>query len=273
MARQWRLIVDSPADGAHNMAVDEALLTSVLQGISMPVLRLYAWSPPCLSLGYGQRASDADLERIAAFGWQLVRRPTGGRAILHTDELTYSVCLPADHPLVEGDVVQSYRRLSEALLVGLRLLGAQPQAQRAAHGGTNGPVCFETPSHYEITVEGRKLIGSAQVRRKEHHGGVLQHGTLPLYDDITRICDALSYHEPEERAAAKTQVSLRACTLQDVLGYRVAWQAAASAIAQGFATTFDLEFTESLLSPEESAHAAHLAAQVYSHESWTFKRQ
>ena len=91
------------------MAADMALLQAVGAGLTAPVLRLYAWSPPCLSLGYGQHVSEADRGRLAALGWGIVRRPTGGRAILHTDELTYSVALPADHPLAAGSVVESYR--------------------------------------------------------------------------------------------------------------------------------------------------------------------
>jgi lipoate-protein ligase A len=225
-----------------------------------------------LSLGYGQRASDADLERIAAFGWHLVRRPTGGRAILHTDELTYSVALPASHPLVEGDVVQSYRRISAALLYALESLGAQPQAERAAHGGAHGAVCFETPSHYEITIGGRKLIGSAQVRRKDHHGGVLQHGTLPLYGDITRICEVLAYPSPEARAAAKSQVALRALTLEEALQRPITWDQAAEAVVKGFAAEFELDFQHSRLSADEAAHAQELADRVYASEQWTFKR-
>ncbi|MFN8375762.1 MAG: biotin/lipoate A/B protein ligase family protein [Anaerolineae bacterium] len=273
MARQWRLIWDAPTEGARNMAVDEALLASVASGDSVPVLRLYQWSPPCLSLGYGQRAADADLERIHAFGWQLVRRPTGGRAILHTDELTYSVSLPADHALVEGDVVQSYRRISEALLAALRILGAQPQAEPAKDSKSGiGPVCFETPSHYEITVGGRKLIGSAQVRRKEYNGGVLQHGTLPLYGDISRICDALTYAHAGDREEAKAQVQARALTLETALGYRVTWEEAAEAVIQGFQDTFDLELVDSALSPDEAEHAAQLTTEVFGHETWTFKR-
>jgi lipoyl(octanoyl) transferase len=272
MARQWRLITTPPVEGTYNMAIDEALLASVARGDSAPVLRLYAWSPACLSLGYGQRVSDADLERIGAMGWQIVRRATGGRAILHTDELTYSVSLPADHPLVEGDVVQSYRRISEALLVALKLLGAQPQAERATHGGSNGAVCFETPSHYEITVDGRKLIGSAQVRRKDHNGGVLQHGTLPLRGDIARICDALVYTNRDEREEAKAQVRARALTLEDALGYTVTWEDTAAVVVLGFAETFDLAFEESNLSDVEVERAERLAAEVYGSDGWTFKR-
>src|SRR5690606_19737780 len=97
--RQWRLLVDSPMMGAYNMAIDEILMLSVSEGESLPTLRLYDWSPLCLSLGYGQRLRDADLARIEAHGWQIVRRPTGGKAILHGNELTYSVALPKEHEL------------------------------------------------------------------------------------------------------------------------------------------------------------------------------
>jgi lipoate-protein ligase A len=271
MYSQWHLIYDCPSFGAYNMAADDALLTAVAKGDSPPVLRLYAWSPPCLSLGYGQRASDADFERIAAFGWHIVRRPTGGRAILHTDELTYSVILPTDHPLVEGSVVESYRRISEGVQTALRILGVSPQAERAAHGGTNGAVCFETPSHYEITVNGRKLVGSAQLRRKEP-GGVLQHGSIPLHGDIARICDALVYASELEREQAKTQVRARATTLADVLGESVSWQTAADALVNGFGQTFNIDFSETSLSPEQRAHAERLTADIYAAEAWTLKR-
>jgi lipoate-protein ligase A len=155
--RQWRLIDDFPAFGTRNMAVDEAILQSVTEGRALPTLRLYSWNPPCLSLGYGQKSSDVDFERAAALGWQVVRRPTGGRAILHTDEMTYSLSLPVDDDLAAGTVIDSYRRISTALIAGLSRLGIQPGADRRTEPSARiGPVCFEIPSHYEITVEGRK---------------------------------------------------------------------------------------------------------------------
>src|SRR5512141_1099177 len=99
MIEHWRLITDGPQTGARNMAIDEALLIAVGAAQSVPVLRLYAWEPACLSLGYAQAGAEVDCERLESHGWHVVRRMTGGRAILHTDELTYSVTLPLDHPL------------------------------------------------------------------------------------------------------------------------------------------------------------------------------
>ncbi len=277
--RQWRLIYDQPTlgapNGARNMAVDAAILAAVSAGDAPerqpPTLRLYGWTPPCLSLGYGQHAREADADRLAARGWGIVRRPTGGRAILHADELTYSVALPADHPLARIGLVESYRQISTALLAALEVLGAQPQADRATQDAQSAPspVCFETPSHYEITVEGRKLVGSAQVRRRE---GLLQHGTLPLAGDITRICDVLVYTDETERRAAKAQVRQRAATLADVTGSVIGWQAAADAVADGFRQALDLVLTPGDLSSRECVDAERFAAEVYGSSDWTFRR-
>jgi len=251
--RQWRLIYDHPTTGAMNMAVDEAILSAVSSGKSLPTLRLYAWWPPCLSLGYGQKSSDVDFKRLAAQGWDIVRRPTGGRAILHGDEVTYCVTLPIDDPLAAGSVIDSYRRISHALVAGLRGMGLQAQAeQRSERIRSNGPVCFETPSHYEITVQGRKLIGSAQARRKQ---GILQHGSLPLYGDLARICDTLVYPDETAREQAKAQVRGRAITLAEALGKGVDWQATADGLVQGFAETFRIEFETGILSAIEQAQA------------------
>ncbi|HLA42925.1 MAG TPA: hypothetical protein VJZ27_05790, partial [Aggregatilineales bacterium] len=122
-----RLIFSSPQDGVTNMAIDQAIMEAVSEHQMPPTLRFYAWEPACLSLGYAQRSRDADLKRIHNQGWQIVRRPTGGRAILHVDELTYSISLPQGHALVSGDIMTSYRRLSDALLLGLRKLGMHPE--------------------------------------------------------------------------------------------------------------------------------------------------
>ena len=254
------------------MAVDCAILAAVAGGEQPPTLRLYGWDPPCLSLGYGQRTRDVDLAALAARGWDLVRRPTGGKAIGHGDELTYSLSLPLDHPLAGGDVLESYRRISAGLLCALTSLGL---AAEAAHQGASarraarGPVCFEIPSHYEISVRGRKLIGSAQLRRQ---GGLLQHGSLPLNGDVGRICDVLSFESEESRTAQKRKVRQRAVTLAQVAGKPLSWSAAAAAIELGFASAFNMEMKPGQLSAAESNRADRLIDERFGNPAWTNKR-
>ncbi|MBL8154142.1 MAG: lipoate--protein ligase family protein [Anaerolineae bacterium] len=271
--RQWRLIDDQPAPGAWNMAVDMAILEAVAAGESLPTLRLYAWNPACLSLGYGQRIADVDHERLLERGWDIVRRPTGGRAILHTDELTYSVALPVADDLAAGTVVESYRRLSRALMSGLEYLGAQLESKPAAQaaGYHLGPVCFETPSHYEITWAGRKLVGSAQVRRA---GGVLQHGSVPLVGDIGRIVDALAYPDEHEREAARAQVRARATSLTEALGQDVFFSQVSAALVMGFQSALQVDFVETAAQPtvSEIARARQLHAEFFAHPPWTSRR-
>src|SRR3990172_5523606 len=175
----WRLFYTPPSNGAWNMAVDESILEHIHRGESRPTLRLYAWNPPCLSLGHAQPFADVDMARLKANGWEVVRRVTGGRAILHTDELTYSVAGSAEEPILAGGVLESYNRLAQALLLAVKNLELSVEMKEATqrNGLDNNPGCFEVPSSYEITVGGKKLIGSAQARKKE---GVLQHGSLPL---------------------------------------------------------------------------------------------
>lgn len=262
----WRLLVDGEADGATNMAVDEAILTAVVEGSSPPTLRLYAWSPPCLSLGRNQPLADADLAACRAAGVDVVRRPTGGRAILHTDELTYSVTLPQGDPRATGDVVTGYRRLSEGLLAGLHLLGAE-----AVQAGVRGPaadptaICFQTPSDYEIMVGGRKLVGSAQWRAR---GGVLQHGSLPLRGDLARIVAYLPLPEAG-REAQRHHLRARAVTLEEAVGHPIPFAQAAEALAQGFAQALNLALVPGRLTARERALAAELRRSRYAASTWT----
>jgi lipoyl(octanoyl) transferase len=199
-----------------------------------------------------------------------VRRPTGGRAILHTDELTYSLTLPIGDDLAAGTVIDSYRRISNALIAGLSCLGVQPGADRRTEPSAKlGPVCFEIPSHYEITVDGRKLVGSAQLRRQ---AGILQHGSLPLCGDVTRICDVLAYPDEATRATAKSVVLARAITLSDALGTTIAYENVVNAIVAGFAETFAVDFIQYSLTPDEQSHADQLTADVYANPDWTHHR-
>lgn len=252
------------------MAVDEAILESVGSGFSLPTLRLYAWDPPCLSLGYAQPVGDVDLPNISLHGWEIVRRPTGGRAILHTDELTYSVSGTNQDERLCGTVLESYRRLSAALLTALHILGVSadikdylPDEQKPDRGGA---VCFEIPSNYEITFDGRKLVGSAQARRKNM---VLQHGSFPLSGDIARITEALKYDSLATRLRSAEKVRSRATTITSALGSPVSWATAADALASAFAESLNLSLVPSNLTDDEQARAETLLQEKYLNPIWT----
>ena len=279
----WRLIATSPARGAWNMAVDEAILEAVGREEVPATLRLYAWEPACLSLGYAQLVSDVDLEGLATHGWDLVRRPTGGRAILHTDELTYAVIAPYSEPRIAGSVLESYQRLSGALLLALRYLNitaearSQPTLDPSAEATLDAPrprdpnpICFEVPSSYEIVLAGKKLVGSAQARRKE---GVLQHGSLPLYGDLARITQALSLPDEEARHAAAKKLLDHAATVETVLGKTMSWYTAAQAFVLGFEQALDLVLQNDGLTAAELARAAELAEQKYANPEWSNKQR
>ena len=252
------------------MAVDEAILESIGRGEIEPTLRLYSWEPACVSIGYAQSVADIDFNQLYSNGWQIVRRPTGGRAILHTDELTYSVIGGHSEPRLAGSVLESYQRLSTALLKALQILGISAQAfakEISPPAGINqNPVCFEVPSDYEITFQGKKLMGSAQARRKE---GVLQHGSLPLYGDLRRITQVLHYPDEDTRQTAAIRLLERAVTVEGVLGHQVAWDIAARAVSEAFQSTLDIEFSQQDLSKAEEARAQELVVEKYASSTWT----
>ena len=256
------------------MAADESILEHIGRGKAQPTLRLYSWEPACLSLGHAQPFSDIDVERLRARGWEMVRRPTGGRAILHTDEVTYSVIGPVDEPRLAGSVLESYNRLACALLQAVRSLGLDARSKPLSLGMTGGnghspnPVCFEVPSAYEITVDGKKLIGSAQARRKE---GVLQHGSLPLVGDLRRITAALVFPDEASRKEAAERLVTRATTIQTALGRDVSWDEAAQAIIRGFERELGLRLEPGDLSQSEQQRAGELVEKKYGHPDWIMR--
>ena len=257
----WRLIIErEPRTGAENMALDEAIMDAVAAGEALPTLRFYAWEPPCLSLGKRQPLDGVDLARCRADGVDVVRRATGGFAILHTDELTYSIAIRPNDPRSDGAILDAYRKLSQGLMAGLRLLGATPEMNPVVPGGVHNAsaACFEVPSAYEIVMAGRKLIGSAQARPA---GRVLQHGSLPLVGDIARVARYLAYEREDERASLAQHLRERATTARDALGRAVSYDEGAEAMARGFAAALNLTYEPGEPAPAELAVAQSRLAE------------
>jgi len=260
---RFRLLATAPRDGAANMALDEALLWSRLQKVGPPTLRLFGWKPPTLSLGYGQALDGSiDLDAAASMGIGLVRRPTGGSAILHEGpdlELTYSVVgAETDFPGAD-DLFETYRWIGTALAAGLRTLGV-PAAMVPVKPSSSHAMpafCFARTGSYELEVDGRKLVGSAQRRQG---AGFLQHGAVMLgaaFDRLRRV-----FPGEVDPLAGMT-------TLEAVLGRRPSFAETAEALARGFREAHRVELVPGLLDEEETALADRLAREKYATTSWT----
>ncbi len=265
-----RWMEHAAAPGARNMAVDEALMGAARAG--EVVVRLYRWSPPCLSLGRNQRAR-ARFDRDAAeeLGVDVVRRPTGGRSVYHHRELTYAVAAPADR---WGSLRESYRLLNRALLRGLAALGVEAGAAPAS-GRAPGPsprACFRDPLPGEIVVEGRKLVGSAQWRRD---GALLQHGSILLRAEQGMAERLRLRPEGDSGAgpevAGPADVGPAAVALDAVLRRAPAAAALARALREGFARVLDAPSREGALTPAEEERAAELEGR-YRDDGWTWRR-
>lgn len=258
----FRLLDTPPAAGAYNMAVDEALMQSVRAG-GEPVLRFYRWQPGCLSLGRNQPAAGVyDRTRIAEHGLDVVRRPTGGRAVLHRRELTYSVV--AGEGLL-GGLRESYSRINRALAAGLRALGAPVEV--VLESATPAPVptaepCFREPVVGEVVAEGRKLVGSAQVRER---GVMLQHGSLLLHDD-----QALLSHLADDSAALSAARGSPS-TLADFLDPLPDWSTLTAALVAGWGEEFGSDPEPSGLSAAEHASLPELL-EKHQNLEWIWRR-
>lgn len=265
-----RLLVDDPQPGVRNMAVDEALMRSAASGAGAVTLRFYRWEPGCLSFGRNQEASGAyDPAAAADRGIDVVRRPTGGRAVYHHRELTYSVTAPAG---TWGSLRESYRRINAALAAGLRELGVQATCAgddsdgASRHRATPRPTpraCFRDPLPGEVTVDGRKLVGSAQWR---DGGAFLQHGSILLVDE-QYVVDALR----TPGGGAAVGVDSGAISLADLLDEPPPEGMAVDALALGFAGEFGVDVVPGALSAEEGAAIEALASR-FADPAWTWRR-
>jgi lipoate-protein ligase A len=231
----WDLIVDPPATGAANMARDRALLDQLVTGKRPATLRFYSWAPACISLGLGQREDILDLDAVRRAGLDVVRRPTGGQALLHDRELTYSVVASQQDPAVGGTLMQSYHAISEALLAGLGELGVHgegaPCEPRPAAGVT--PVCFASASAEEVLVGGRKLLASAQWRSR---GAFLQHGSLLLEDRQGELPGLM-------RDRAARQVRPVSVSLGELMAEVPSLETLAEVLSRGFRATLGIHLT------------------------------
>jgi len=262
----WRLLHDGRADGPWNMAVDEAMARAVGDGLAPSTLRLYEWSSPTVSLGYLQRAPGGmDLLACRRQGIGVVRRITGGRAVLHADELTYSVAVPLQGPWRSLSVSDAFARISSGLIAGLKHLGVEATLGECRAQTGDGPesgACFLLRRMPAILVGGRKLLGSA-MRRWDR--SLLQHGSL-LLDFDARLHQQIFPAWPRENPAAGVT------SLRGLLGKSPPISKLVSALREGWRDALGAACVPGDLLPVERTEAEKAARERYASDAWTFKR-
>lgn len=260
---KFRLLVTEPLDGAMNMAIDEALLDSRLADAAPPTVRFFGWDPPTVSLGYGQPLdARIDVAAAAALGVGLVRRPTGGSAILHEGpdlELTYSVTARAGDFEGADDLLATYRWIGAALAAGLRSLAAPVEMVpvQPSDPAAMPAFCFARTGSYELEVGGLKVVGSAQRRQGT---GFLQHGAVMLGASPERLRRV--FPGPHDPLSGMT-------TLEAVIGRRPGFEETLHALAEGFRREHGIDLAPGGLTGEEVARAEALVREKYGTERWT----
>jgi lipoate-protein ligase A len=254
----WRFVDTGWDTGTRNMTHDEALARSFLDGgEGVPTLRLFRWKPWAVSLGHNQAAADLDVARCAREGFDIVRRPTGGRAILHAQELTYSITLPAGRKTI----LQVYNDIGRALVCGLKFFGVDVALQRSqpdfrnAYRSPSAIPCFTSSARYEIEWHGKKLVGSAQRRFSDgEQEAILQHGSILCGPAHRRLADVLAVTDPAVLERLRRDLEDKTTDLSEILGREVDLDALGACIRQGFEREWGVVFSTDH-SHNEHSHA------------------
>lgn len=274
---KWLFIDSGNSSPSFNMALDEALLDWHSEEKIPPVIRFYGWNPPTLSIGYFQKVEkEIDMEAVKQHGLGFVRRPTGGRGVLHEHELTYSVIVSEEHPEMPKTVTEAYRVISEGILKGFHHLGleayfAVPKTaeERDALKSPRSAVCFDAPSWYELVVEGRKVAGSAQTRQK---GVILQHGSILLDLDEDKLFSLFKYSSERVKERMKKAFKDKAVAINAISPRRITLEEAKEAFYKGFAEGLNIDLIPYQLTPEQLDYVHKLARERYESDEWNFKR-
>ncbi len=256
MSKNWRLIPYQVHDAATNMAIDEAILEAHLNGEAPPTLRVYGWKPQAVSIGYGQRLSETIEQRIRTRGFDIVRRPTGGRAVVHAHELTYSFVGSAgssSQGALSDSVIAAYKQICEGLIIAFKSLGVSLTLGVSSSDYKNAHDCFLATTSADLHHDGKKMIGSAQLRRRH---AVLQHGSI-LLDQPQGLMRELMFG----RASDDGNNGARHANLFDVMGRSPSIAELEQALRLGFEGAFGHSCIPSELSEYESKAYRELRRQ------------
>jgi lipoyl(octanoyl) transferase len=273
----WYFINSGPCSPSFNMALDEALLLWHNEGLMPPVIRFYQWSPAALSIGYFQKVeSEIDMEAVRNQGLGFVRRPTGGRGVLHEHELTYSIIVSEDYPDMPESVTAAYRVLSEGLLQGFRNLGMQASfsvpdtdEKKESLKKPKSAVCFDAPSWYEMVVEGKKIAGSAQTRQK---GVILQHGAILIDLDIEKLLSVFKFRNEETKEKLRTKIPQQAVSINSLRTEDVSIEDCTKAFRSGFQEALKINLKNYELTETQLDFVKDLEKKRYATDEWNFRQ-
>ncbi|MCM3743336.1 lipoate--protein ligase family protein [Sporosarcina luteola] len=273
----WHFINSGKCSPSYNMALDEALLEWHSRGEIGPVLRFYEWEPATLSIGYFQSVEkEINMDAVEKHGLGFVRRPTGGRGVLHEHELTYSVIVTEDYPGMPESVTEAYRVISGGLLEGFRNLGLHAEfslpASKEQSDNLKKPksaVCFDAPSWYELVVEGKKVAGSAQTRQK---GVILQHGAILLGLDEDKLVSLFKFPSEESRKRMLDSLPDKAVAIDRLTDRDISVEECVRAFGKGFETALDIMLQPMELSEEQLLYVEEIEERKYANKDWNFKK-
>ncbi len=267
---EWRLMPFETGTAYRNMAVDD-YMAEYAQQYRVPVIRFYRWQPAALSIGYFQKhAQEVNEAACKQNGIHWVRRPTGGRAVLHQHEITYCVAMPLQYPGLPSSVTESYRWLSLGLVSGLRRLQLPAEmavTQRTTARGETA-ACFDSPSRYELLVAGRKVVGSAQIRKGDV---LLQHGSILLDFDLELLLRVMAWQSERAQQVARRLLRSKAGSIKDFLGTIPSDDCVVKCLLDGFAAEHGLTWWRKPLSQTEQERVGGIIAEKYQTDVWNRK--
>lgn len=264
----WAYLDSGHLDAATNMAVDEALLQFHSKGSIPPTIRFYGWEKPSLTVGHFQNVHKTiDFTGIEKHDCDFVRRLTGGSAVLHDDELTYSIIVSEDHPKIPKSINKAYYILSQGLLEGYRELGieadfAVPERELLQN---RSAVCFEKPAIYEMIVDGKKISGNAQTRKD---GVLLQHGSIPMSFNSEMLFDLFQFSSERLKERQRNSFLKKAISINDLTNKKHTFQMLKEAFLKGFKKSLDINTEPITLTTEQWQYITHLADTKYRTKEW-----
>ena len=272
---EWRILVSDKTNPYLNMAIDEAIYNGITTGQSPPTIRFYDWEPATFTYGYNQILEDElDIQFLQSSKYLYVRRPTGGRLVLHEDEVTYAIISPLQGAM-SGQLTETFLRISKALMIGLQKMGVFAELERgeltSAEQRQAVNPCFSSSSRFELTWKKKKIVGSAQTRNSS---AFLQHGSILRTNNQKKVAQFLPNISDDQRLRIESFLDRRTISISKILDRYVTYQEAVQSLIEGFKEEWatDKFFVSKELETEELVLSRELAEKKYCLEEWNKKK-